>query len=70
VTGATSKPTHAAGAESVLTGKSFDATSIEAAAAIAADSLEINGDTYASEAYRVQLIKVLTKRALVAALNR
>ncbi len=70
VTGATSKPTHAAGAVSALAGRTFDAASIEAAAAIAADGLEINGDAYASDAYRVQLIKVLTKRALEAALNR
>lgn len=70
VTGATSKPTHAAAAEAALTGKAFDAEAIAAAATIAAEGLEINGDAYASDAYRVQLIKVLTKRALEAALAR
>jgi len=70
VTGATSKPTHAGAAEAALTGKGFDADAIASASAVAAEGLEINGDTYASEPYRAQLVKVLTKRALEAALNR
>lgn len=70
VTGATSKPTHAAAAEASLTGQAFAAESIAAAASVAADGLEINGDAYASEEYRIQLIKVLTRRALEAALTR
>jgi len=70
VTGATSKPTHAAAAEAALAGKAFAAATIAEAAALAADGLEINGDAYASETYRAQLIKVLTKRALEAARNR
>ncbi|MBA2468030.1 MAG: xanthine dehydrogenase family protein subunit M [Chloroflexia bacterium] len=70
VTGATSKPTHAAAAEAALAGKAFDADSLAAAVSIAADGLEINGDPYASEEYRSQLIKVLTRRALEAAMSR
>ena len=41
-----------------------------AAASVAADGLEINGDAYASEDYRRQLIKVLTRRALESAMSR
>lgn len=70
VTGATSKPTHATAAEAALSGKAFDASAIAAAAEVAAEGLEINGDAYASEPYRAQLVKVLTKRALEAALAR
>ncbi len=67
VTGATSKPTHAAAAEASLTGKELTAEAIAEAASKAADGLEINGDAYATEPFRVHLIKVLTRRALEAA---
>lgn len=70
VTGATSKPTLAAAAEAALTGQALDAEVIAAASSVAADGLEINGDAYASEEYRIQLIKVLTRRALEAAAAR
>jgi carbon-monoxide dehydrogenase medium subunit len=70
VTGATSKPTHAAAAEAALIGKALDESSIEGAAKVAAEGLEINGDRYASEAYRAHLIGVLTKRAIERALSR
>ncbi|HVL24488.1 MAG TPA: xanthine dehydrogenase family protein subunit M [Thermomicrobiales bacterium] len=64
ITGATSKPTRASAAEAALAGKALDAESIGAAAAQAAVGLEINGDPYASEAYRAHLISVLVRRAL------
>lgn len=64
ITGATSKPTRASAAEAALAGKALDAESIGAAAAQAAEGLEINGDPYASEAYRAHLISVLVRRAL------
>lgn len=70
VTGATSKPTHATAAEAALIGRAYDAESIAAASAVAAEGLEINGDAYASEPYRAQLVKVLTGRALEAARMR
>ncbi len=70
VTGATSRPTHAAAAEASLIGKSLDEQAIADSALLAADGLEINGDTYASEGYRTQLIKVLSKRALQTAVSR
>ena len=70
ITGATSKPTRAATAERALVGKHLDHESIAQAAAVAAEGLEINGDKYASESYRVQLIKVLAKRAIESAVSR
>ncbi len=64
VTGATSKATRASAAEAALAGKALTEENIAAAAAVAADGLEINGDFFASEDYRRHLISVLTGRAL------
>jgi carbon-monoxide dehydrogenase medium subunit len=64
VTGAPSKATRATAAEQALVGKAFDDAAIDAAAAVAADGMEINGDHFASEEYRRHLIGVLTGRAL------
>ncbi len=64
VTGATSKATRATAAEDALKGKALSAESIAAAAEVAANGLEINGDHFASEEYRRHLIQVLTGRAL------
>jgi carbon-monoxide dehydrogenase medium subunit len=64
ITGATSKPTRATAAEDVIRGKAIVPEHIAAAARIAADGLEVNGDPYASEAYRSHLITVLVRRAL------
>ncbi|HEV2067049.1 MAG TPA: xanthine dehydrogenase family protein subunit M [Thermomicrobiales bacterium] len=70
VTGATSKATHARSAEATLIGQPLTDTTIQAAAQLAPEGLEINGDYYASEAYRAQLIRVLTRKALERALAR
>lgn len=67
VTGATSKATRASGAEQSLDGKKLTPENIAAAAAVAADGLEINGDHFASEDYRRHLVSVLTGRALTQA---
>ena len=67
VTGATSKATRATAAEEALVGKQLTDETIAAAAAAAADGLEINGDHFASEEYRRHLISVLTGRALTRA---
>ncbi len=64
VTGATSKATRASAAEAAISGKQLTDEAIAAAAAVAADGLEINGDHFASEEYRRHLITVLTGRAL------
>lgn len=68
VTGATSKATRASGAEAALIGKPFTAETIAGAAEHAPDGLEINGDTFASDEYRVHLISVLTKKLLSSSL--
>jgi carbon-monoxide dehydrogenase medium subunit len=64
VTGATAKATRASAAEAALVGKAATAESIAEAAAMAADGLDLNGDTYASAEYRGHLIKVLAERAI------
>lgn len=64
VTGATSKATRATAAEQALIGEGLNADVIAAAATVAADGLEINGDHFASEDYRRHLVSVLTERAL------
>lgn len=64
VTGATSKAERASAAEAALVGKPLNAENIAAAAAVAADGLEVNGDHYASADYRRHLVGVYTKRAL------
>ncbi len=64
VTGATSKATRATAAEQALVGKPLSADSIAAAAAVAGEGLELNGDHYASAEYRGHLLGVYTRRAL------
>jgi len=64
ITGATSKATRSSAGEAALIGNSFTAEAIANAAARAPDGLEINGDTFATEEYRVHLISVLTKKLL------
>lgn len=68
VTGAPEHAKRASSAEAALVGKKLDADSIAAAAALVADDLgELNGDVYASPEYRAHLVRVLTKRALFKA---
>ena len=64
ITGAPSKATRATATEQALVGKALDDDAITAAAALAADGLDINGDHFASEEYRRHLVTVLTGRAL------
>lgn len=68
VTGAPEYAKRASAAEAALVGKTLDADTIAAAAALAADDLgELNGDVYASPEYRAHLVRVLTRRALTKA---
>lgn len=67
ITGATSYAMRATAAEQALVGKALDTTSIAAAAAMASDGLDLNGDVYASADYRANLIRVLAKRAITEA---
>lgn len=67
ITGAPAKATRATGTEQALIGKPANAETIAAAAALAADGLDLNSDTYASSEYRAHLVKVLAKRAITRA---
>lgn len=67
VTGAVYTATRCTAAEEAITGTKATAADIEAAAAKAADGLELAGDHYASAEYRAHLTRVLCKRALTRA---
>jgi carbon-monoxide dehydrogenase medium subunit len=56
--------------EESLLGRKPDAASIKAAAAHAADGLELHADPMGSEAYKANLARVFTERALRQALER
>ena len=70
VTGATTKAERATAAEAALSGGPLNADQIAAAAAVAGEGLELNGDHYASADYRRHLISVYTRRALEEAASR
>ena len=69
VTGVASKAYRATGVEGALAGKALDGA-MEAAAALADDGVDANGDLYASEEYRRHLARVYTRRALETAASR
>lgn len=64
VTGAGPKVQRATLAENMLIGRQGAPDDIAAAAEQAAGGLDLLGDVYASEAYRANLVRVLTRRAL------
>jgi carbon-monoxide dehydrogenase medium subunit len=70
VTGLASKAYRAAGVEGALTGGPLDGERAAAAAALAADGVDANGDLYASADYRRHLARVYTRRAIEAAAAR
>jgi carbon-monoxide dehydrogenase medium subunit len=70
VTGVSPKAYRAANVENALKGASLDAKSLAAAAAHAADGVDVNSDLYASAEYRKQLAAVYTRRALETAVSR
>jgi|ERR1051326_265358 carbon-monoxide dehydrogenase medium subunit len=70
ITGVSSKAYRAVSSESALMGRTLDDKAIAEAASQAAEDIDINGDLFASEDYRRHLVKVYTKRALVAAIER
>ncbi|MDE0184245.1 MAG: xanthine dehydrogenase family protein subunit M [Candidatus Poribacteria bacterium] len=68
VTGVSSVPYRAAGVESDLRGKAFSSDNIAAAAEKAVDGIDdVLEDIHASEAYRKNLAKVYTRRAIESA---
>jgi aerobic carbon-monoxide dehydrogenase medium subunit len=70
ITGVASKVYRAESVEQGLSGKSLDAQTVTEAASHATDAVSVNGDLYASEAYRRHLAKVYTRRAIEAAAER
>jgi carbon-monoxide dehydrogenase medium subunit len=64
VTGATSRPERLTSVEDAMRGVVASPEAIQAAASMAAEGISINGDPYADEQYRAQLVRVLTRRAL------
>jgi aerobic carbon-monoxide dehydrogenase medium subunit len=70
ITGVSPKAYRAAKVESALQGNALDARTLAAAAAHAADGVDVNSDLYASADYRKQLAGVYTRRALELALSR
>jgi len=57
------------GREAALTGKRLDAAAIEAAAAKAADGVDVQADLQGSVEYKAHLCRVFAKRALRAAVK-
>ena len=70
ITGVASKAYRASAVEKALTGSSIDEQAIAAAATHATDGVSVNGDLYASDAYRRHLAHVYTRRAIEAAASR
>jgi len=70
ITGVASKVYRAASVEQALTGSGLDAQAVSDASSHAVDGVSINGDLYASEAYRRHLTKVYARRAIEAAAER
>jgi carbon-monoxide dehydrogenase medium subunit len=56
--------------ENQLTGATLDEKAVSAAAAHAADGVDVNEDLFASAEYRAHLARVFTKRAVLAAAQR
>ena len=67
ITGVSDAPYRASGVESVLTGAALTAENIAAAAESAADGITALEDIHASQAYRENLAKIYTRRAIEAA---
>lgn len=66
ITGVSDTPYRASGVEEALTGSALTADNIAAAAERAADGITALEDIHASEAYRENLAKVYTRRAIEA----
>ena len=70
VTGVAPKAYRASGVENALKGKTLDAKTLAAAAAHAADGVDLNSDLFATGEYRKHLAEVYTRRALEQAVAR
>ncbi len=70
ITGAAVKATRASTVEAALLGKPLDEAAVAAAAAHAADGLELMEDIHGSRAYRSQMTTVMARRAILRAAER
>jgi carbon-monoxide dehydrogenase medium subunit len=70
VTGAGTRAVRAKGVEAGVTGKALDAATIEAAAAKAAEGVDVQADLQGSVEYKSHLCRVFARRALEAAAKR
>jgi aerobic carbon-monoxide dehydrogenase medium subunit len=70
ITGLAPKVARATQVEQALQGKTGDAAAVKAAAARAADGLELRPDLTGSAAYKAQLAAVYTERAVLRAISR
>ena len=70
ITGVASKAYRASEVEKALLGSALDEQSIASASAHATDGVSVNGDLYASDAYRSHLARVYTRRAVETAASR
>ena len=70
ITGLGPKVTRAKGVEQALAGEAADPAALDAAAARAAEGLELRGDLLGSAEYKANLATVYTSRALRRALGR
>jgi len=70
VTGAGTRAVRATGVEAELTGRRLDAAAIEAAAAKAAEGVDVQADLQGSVEYKAHLCRVFAKRAITEAVKR
>jgi carbon-monoxide dehydrogenase medium subunit len=70
ITGVASKVYRAASVEQEVLGSGLDSQTITEASSHATASISVNGDLYASEAYRRHLAKVYARRAIETAAER
>jgi aerobic carbon-monoxide dehydrogenase medium subunit len=70
VTGAGPRPERQPAVEQAMLGATADLATIAHAAALAGEGMELLGDMHASAEYRLAMLKVYTRRALIEAVRR
>jgi aerobic carbon-monoxide dehydrogenase medium subunit len=70
INGVAGKAYRASAVEKALVGKALDEQAVAAAAAHAADGVDVSSDLYASSEFRAHLASVYTKRAVLKAASR
>jgi carbon-monoxide dehydrogenase medium subunit len=70
ITGAGLETTRASAVEAALVGKKLDSATVTEAASHAAEGLELVEDIHGSKAYRRQMTSVVTRRAILRAIER